>query len=73
MFLTGLPSFGKSIVGWTAASIGLCAISSIMVGATERLEQRQEGKYGGQPMYEQWKTQVPSALLPFIRTRGASS
>lgn len=72
MFLTGAPSLGTSILGWTASIVGLGSILSIMVGATTRLAQKHQEKYGGQPAFEQWKLQVPYTLVPLVRERAAS-
>ena len=53
-FLGGAPSFGLHPLPWLAGGLGLAAITSIMLGATKRLETKQRERYGGQPEYEAW-------------------
>jgi steroid 5-alpha reductase family enzyme len=72
LYVSGMPCFGTSVVGWMASSLGVASIVSIMMGATKRLEQRQQESYGGQAMYERWKVDVPSTLIPFVRDGAAS-
>jgi steroid 5-alpha reductase family enzyme len=67
VWLAGLPSFGQSVVAWLCSTVGLYGIVSIMRKASERLENRQAEKYGGQPKYEAWKKDVPAPLIPFIK------
>lgn len=53
-FLGGAPSFGARPVPWITGGLGLAAITSIMFGATKRLEAKQRDRYGGQPAYNAW-------------------
>jgi len=66
LWICGVSSFGKSVVGWICSSVGLYGILSIMNTAARGLEQRQSEKYGGQPKYEQWKRDVRAPLIPFL-------
>jgi steroid 5-alpha reductase family enzyme len=66
VYATSLPSFGKSIQAWIAASLGLYGIVQIMLGATNRLEKSQQEKYGGQSRYEAWKRAVSAPCIPFV-------
>lgn len=44
VLLCGIPSFGKSPIAWICSSLGFVGIFKIMVGATDRLDTKQEEK-----------------------------
>jgi steroid 5-alpha reductase family enzyme len=67
IWLTGFPSFQRSVIAWLCSTAGLYGILRIMFGATQSLEKRQEEKYAGQPKYEAWKKKVRAPLIPFWR------
>merc|ERR1712238_172144 len=59
----GAPSFGTSPIAWLCSGMGFLGIFKIMTGATNGLEKKQTKKYGGQPIYDNWKSRT-SKLLP---------
>jgi len=67
VFISGAPSFGRSISAWLCSSLGLFGIISIMTKATEGLEKRQSEKYTGQEKYDGWKANVKYSLVPFLK------
>jgi len=62
-FLGGAPTFGWRPAPWLAGGLGLAAITSIMLGATNRLEAKQRDKYGGQPEYEAWVAKTAALFV----------
>jgi steroid 5-alpha reductase family enzyme len=44
VLLCGIPSFGKSPIAWICSSLGFVGIYKIMIGATDRLDAKQEEK-----------------------------
>jgi steroid 5-alpha reductase family enzyme len=67
LFGAGSVSFGKSIVAWVGSVLGLSGILSIMLGASARLDKKQEEKYGGQASYDEWKKGVSYSVLPLLK------
>ncbi len=67
LFGVGSVSFGTSPVAWISGVIGLGGILSIMLGASARLDIKQDEMYHGQSMFEEWKKTVPSSLIPFFK------
>ena len=65
LFGAGSVTFQKSISAWTCGSLGLFAILSIMLGASQRLDAKQQEKYAGQAKYEEWKTKY--SVIPFFK------
>jgi steroid 5-alpha reductase family enzyme len=63
VLLCGIPSFGKSPIAWICSALGFVGIYKTMVGATDRLDSKQEAKYGSQKLYDEWKKTVPK-LFP---------
>uniref|UniRef100_A0A7S2EY63 Steroid 5-alpha reductase C-terminal domain-containing protein n=1 Tax=Trieres chinensis TaxID=1514140 RepID=A0A7S2EY63_TRICV len=66
LYLGGLPSFGKNLLAWAAATLGFYGIFGIMTGATKRLDEKQAEKYDGQLAYKAWRGDVKGALLPSL-------
>ena len=67
LFGAGSVSFQKSIVAWLCGSLGLAAILSIMLGASGRLDAKQQEKYEGQPKYDEWRGAVKYSVIPFFK------
>jgi steroid 5-alpha reductase family enzyme len=67
MYAAGSVSFGKSVVAWSSGTLGLWGILSIMFGASARLDQKQEEKYGSQGAYADWKKKVCYSLVPLLK------
>lgn len=67
VLVSGAPAFGKSPIAWICSSLGFVGIYKIMIGATDRLDKKQEEKYAGQPLYDDWKKAVPK-LAPTTTT-----
>ena len=68
LLVGGAPSFGKSIPTWACSIEGVVVgIVSIIIKASSGLENKQTEKYGGQDMYETYKSQVTWPLLPFVK------
>ena len=67
IFGAGAVVFGKDIAAWLASGLGLLGILSIMFGASARLDKKQAQKYEGQPKYDEWKKEVTSSVIPFIK------
>eukprot|EP00569_Conticribra_weissflogii_P003237 CAMPEP_0171345448 /NCGR_PEP_ID=MMETSP0878-20121228/21605_1 /TAXON_ID=67004 /ORGANISM="Thalassiosira weissflogii, Strain CCMP1336" /LENGTH=294 /DNA_ID=CAMNT_0011848851 /DNA_START=238 /DNA_END=1125 /DNA_ORIENTATION=- len=67
LFGAGSVSFGKSVVAWVCGSLGLWGILSIMLGASYRLDKKQNEKYVGQVAFEEWKKEVNSSVIPLIK------
>ena len=70
VLVSGLPSMVAppnltvgSGVAAVCSVLGISGILSTMLGATRRLETKQEEKYGGQIPFEEWKANTP-ALFP---------
>jgi len=60
VLVSGASTFGiKSPIAWICSSLGFVGIYKIMIGATDRLDKKQEEKYTGQPLYDDWKKVVP--------------
>lgn len=64
-FLGGAPAFGTQPLPWLTGGLGLASILMIMLGATRRLEAKQEKKYGGQQLYQDWRRTTSSLAGPF--------
>lgn len=70
VFLSGAPAMlspslltiGSGITG-VCSFLGIFGILQTMLGATKRLETKQEEKYGGQMPFEEWKAKT-SMLFP---------
>jgi len=67
VWLAGVPYFGKSVLAWLCGTAGWYGIVAIMRSATQKLEARQQEKYGGQEEYEEWKRKVRAPLFPFVK------
>ncbi|KAL9188181.1 hypothetical protein ACHAXT_006559 [Thalassiosira profunda] len=67
LFGAGSVSFGKSIAAWVCSGLGLWGILSIMFMAASSLEKKQAEKYGGQPAFDEWRSEVKSTLIPLIK------
>jgi len=73
----GLPSFfvgGGGLtpatgVGLVCSVLGVFGILQVMLGATKRLEGKQDEKYGGQLPFEEWKAKT-GALAPPTSLKG---
>lgn len=72
----GLPSFfvGGGLtpatgVGLVCSVLGVFGILQVMLGATKRLEGKQDEKYGGQLPFEEWKAKT-GALAPPVSLEG---
>jgi steroid 5-alpha reductase family enzyme len=66
LLVSGLPTFGKSIVGWVCSLLGFYGIYGIMAMATKRLDEKQLEKYGGQEKYDAWRKSVKAPIFPFL-------
>jgi len=63
-FLAGIPFF-TSWAAWTLSAIGLVSIVLIMLGSAKRLEEKQGGRYGREPEYQEYISKVP-ILIPLV-------
>lgn len=63
-YLAGIP-FYTSWVAWILSTIGLLTIVLIMLGSAKRLEQKQSGRYGAEPEYQEYIRKVP-ILIPLV-------
>lgn len=67
LFAAGSVSFQHSITAWLCGILGVGGISSLMLGASGRLDTKQQEKYGGQQKYDEWKQSVKYSVIPFLK------
>lgn len=67
LFGAGSVSFQRSITAWLCGILGVGGISSLMLGASGRLDTKQQEKYGGQQKYDEWKKSVKYSVIPFLK------
>ena len=64
VFVAGITTY-KNVWQWIAAIFALAAITFIMFNGAQRLEKRQEGRYGKNAEYRKYADSTP-IILPFI-------
>lgn len=71
VLLGGAPGLAWNIPAWTLSLLGFVSIYGIMIGASARIEVKQNDRYGGQRLYDEWKKTVPE-LLPVPWKNGST-
>mmetsp|Transcript_8974 Transcript_8974/g.13263 ORF Transcript_8974/g.13263 Transcript_8974/m.13263 type:complete len:152 (+) Transcript_8974:1-456(+) len=66
LFVAGAPTFGMNAIPWLCGGLGFYGILGIMRNATQRLDDKQKEKYGGQKEYDNYREEVGSPIWPFI-------
>ena len=60
LLVTATPSYGRRITPWVSGLLGFYGIFSIMVGASNRLDKKQEEAYGADPAWKAYAAKTPS-------------
>jgi steroid 5-alpha reductase family enzyme len=74
VFVSGTPFFGcggsiaNTVVGWLCSILGIYGISSLMNHSAKRLDEEQKENYGGQDLYDSWRSTVKAPIYPFVNS-----